>query len=476
MNALMQAVQAALEQSGLWREGAKLLCALSGGCDSVALIHALSRLKNSKNMVVKAVHVQHGLRGEDSAEDERFVRLLCQELQIPLIVEKAKLTGDMHTPGMETMARDCRRQIFARQMKAMSADALLTAHHQNDQAETVLMHLLRGSGMQGLCGMQTAAPFGDALVIRPFLTLPKQQLRDALASENLPFREDGSNQEAVTPRNAIRLMLMPQLETLFPGSAGHMARLAETLAQDEACLSALADNVWQQAVYTRAPLFMLSLQALEKSPEAIRRRVLRRWFTEGLLAAGLQPEERALSHADTLALSALIHQPAGSCVNLPCGLMAARETDWLHLAYQSGQPLCAAESYAETVKPGTAQYVLPHMTLYAAPAEHLPRDAFSILLTRGQLNRLPVLRLPQPGDVIRPFGAPGHKQLRRYLTDRKIDPFLRAAWSVLCVENEVLWIPGLCASEALRLDTVPSDGIQLTLSGNTPFPLKTPKE
>lgn len=476
MNALMQAVQAALEQSGLWRDGARLLCALSGGCDSVALIHALSRLRSSKNVVVKAVHVQHGLRGEDSAEDERFVRLLCQDLQIPLMVEKAKLTGDMHTPGMETMARDCRRQIFARQMKAMSADALLTAHHQDDQAETVLMHLLRGSGMQGLCGMQTAAPFGDGLVIRPFLTLPKQQLRQVLEAENLPFREDGSNQEAVTPRNAIRLMLMPQLETLFPGSAGHMARLAETLAQDETCLSALADDVWQLAAYTRAPLFMLSLRTLEKSPEAIRRRVLRRWFAEGLLAAGLQPEERALSHADTLALSALIHQPAGSCVNLPCGLMAAREKDWLHLAYQSGQPLCAAESYAETVNPGTAQYVLPHMTLHAAPAESLPRDAFSILLTRGQLSRSPVLRLPQPGDIIRPFGAPGHKPLRRWMTDRKIDPFLRTAWPVLCVDNEVLWIPGLCASEVLRLDKVPCDGIQLTLNGETPLIPKSPKE
>ena len=476
MNALMQALRAALEQSGLWREGAKLLCALSGGCDSVALIHALSRLRSSKNVVVKAVHVQHGLRGEDSAEDERFVRLLCQELQIPLIVEKANLTGDMHTPGMETMARDCRRQIFARQMKAMSADALLTAHHQDDQAETVLMHLLRGSGMQGLCGMQTAAPFGDSLVIRPFLKLPKQQLRQVLEAENLPFREDGSNQETVTPRNAIRLMLMPQLETLFPGSAGHMARLAETLAQDEACLSALGDDVWQQAAYTRAPLFMLSLQVLEKSPEAIRRRVLRRWFTEGLLAAGLQPEERALSHGDTLALSALIHQPSGSSINLPCGLMAAREKEWLHLAHQSGQPLCAAEPYAETVKTGTAQYVLPHMTLHAAPAEYLPRDAFSILLTRGQLSCSPVLRLPQPGDIIRPFGAPGHKPLRRWMTDRKIDPFLRAAWPVLCVDNEVLWIPGLCASEMLRLDAVPSDGIQLTLCGDTPFSLKMPKE
>ena len=169
MNALMDAVRAAMQDCGLWREDAVLLCALSGGCDSVSLLHALCRLQKEASFRLHAVHVQHGLRGADSIADEQFVRELCVQLNVPLTVANANLSGDMHTPGMETLARERRRQIFEAQMKNLRAHALVTAHHRDDQAETVLMHLLRGSGMNGLCGMQTAAPFGGGLILRPLL-------------------------------------------------------------------------------------------------------------------------------------------------------------------------------------------------------------------------------------------------------------------------------------------------------------------
>lgn len=474
MNALMHAARAALASCGLWRQDAVLLCALSGGCDSVALLHTLNRLQKGMPFQLHAIHVQHGLRGEDSLADEQFARDLCCGLNIPLIVENAGLTGDMHTPGMETLARERRRAIFEQQMQLLHADALLTAHHQDDQAETVLMHLLRGSGMNGLCGMQTAAPFGCGLIVRPFLTVPKQQLRDALNAENLPCREDGSNQEAITPRNALRLNVLPNLEVLFPAACAHIAQLSESLQADEACLSAEAETLYQHCLYAVPPLFWLEAAPLARAPEAIRRRVLRRWFQDGCAAAGLAPQEQSLSHADTLALSALALQPGR--LNLPNGLMAAREKDGLHLLYQSGKPLCAAPPVHEIIRKERASYVLAHLTLNAAPAQFLPRDAFSVILSPEWLSLEPVLRTPQPEDTFQPFGAPGHKPLRRWMTDRKIDPFLRTALPVLCVQNEVLWIPGLCASEQLRLNAVPKDGLCLTLTGSSPFTPKSQKE
>ena len=476
MNALMQSARSALLQCGLWRNDAVLLCALSGGCDSVALLHTLCRLQRETPFSLHAVHVQHGLRGEESLADERFVRELCRSLKVPLTVENAGLTGDMHTPGMETLARESRRRIFEKQLCTNRADALLTAHHLDDQAETVLMHLLRGSGMTGLCGMQPAAPFGSGLILRPFLGLSKQQLRAALTAENLPFREDGSNQEAVTPRNALRLAAMPQLEALFPNACTHMAQTAEALSAEEAYISHQADELYATIHYDEAPLFMLTLAPLNAAPEALRRRVLRRWYREGLRAAGLQPDERGLSHADTLALSALCAQPPGSRLNLPCGLMAAREKAYLHLVHQSGEPLQPAQAFSEAVQPGRAGYALPHLTLKASAPHALPHDAQSIILSPEWLKKQPVLRMPQPEDVIRPFGAPGHKPLRRYLTDRKTDPFLRPVLPVLCVQQEVLWIPGLCASEMLRLESLPANALELKISGHTPFIPKPPKE
>lgn len=476
MNALMNAARAALSAGGLWREDAALLCALSGGSDSAALLHTLCRLQSEMPFRLFAVHVQHGLRGQASLADEQFVRELCRSLNVPLLVENAGLSGDMHSPGVETQARERRRAIFERQMQRLHADALLTAHHRDDQTETVLMHLLRGSGLNGLCGMYMAAPFGCGQIIRPFLALSKQQLRDALTAEQLAFREDESNFEAVTPRNALRLHVLPQLETLFPGAGAHIAQLSESLQADEACLSAEANRLYPSVCYAVPPLFMLAALSLASAPEAIRRRVLRRWFQDGCAAAAITLQEQSLSHTDTLALSALVSQPAGSRVNLPNGLMAAREKDWLHLLRQSGEPLCAAPPVHEIICKERTMYALPHMTISAAPAQTLPRDASCVILPPEWLSRQPVLRTPQPEDTIRPFGAPGHKPLRRWMTDRRIDPLLRAALPVLCAEHEVLWIPGLCASELLRLDTIPPDALELKRIGETPFIPKPPKE
>jgi len=474
MNQLTTAVQGALESAGLWKDGTALLIGVSGGCDSVALLHAACRLRAQKNLLVHAVHVQHGLRGADSLEDERFVRALCESLHVPLTVENAGLTGDMHTPGMEALARDSRRRIFANLLSSLNADALLTAHHRDDQAETVLMHLLRGSGLTGLCGMSESVPFGNALLIRPFLGLPKAQLRAALEAENLPCREDGSNQEAITPRNVLRLDVLPQLNGLFPGADEHIARLAETISADEAFLCAEADALYERSRYAKPPLFMLRLKPLAQAHEAIRRRVLRRWYLDGVQAAGLTAGERSLCFEDSRALSALIFQPEGSVLNLPHGLMACREREWLHMVFQIGQPLCPAAPFCTAVSPMRPVYDLPNLTLRAALPSYPPRDALSVVLTPELLMRQPVWRTPQPEDVIRPFGAPGHKPLRRYFTDRKTDRFLRTAWPVLAISNEVLWLPGLCASELTRVDPLPEQGIQLTVTGETPFNL--PKE
>jgi len=476
VNALLAAARTALKGCGLWRTDVTLLCAVSGGCDSVALLHTLSRLRQEMPFSLCAVHVQHGLRGDESLQDEQFVRSLCTSLNVPLTVENAGLTGDMSTLGMETLARDRRRQIFQSLTDSLPADALLTAHHRDDQAETVLMHLLRGSGMQGLCGMQTAVPFGRALAVRPFLTLGRQQLQNALDAEGLSFREDSSNQQAVTPRNALRLQIMPQLETLFPGAGEHIAQLAETLQADEACLSQKADELYHAARYVQPPLWMLDVRRLAAAPQAIRRRTVRRWYQDGLTAAGLQPDERSLSHQDTCLLDELVFQPAGSRLNLPCGLMAARENDWLHLVRQTGEALRPAADDPQTVCRERTSYALAHITLRAEPAVRLPQDACSVILPADLLEQHPVLRLPEPQDVIRPFGAPGRKPLRRWMTDRKLDPFLRPALPVLCLRNEVLWAPGLCTGEALRCRSIPENAIQLTLAGETPFTPKPPKE
>lgn len=463
MNALCSIVKAVLEKAGLLRPDVHLLCALSGGADSVALLHALCRVQETCRFQVYAVHVQHGLRGMASQEDEAFVRRLCDDAQVPLYVYTAALGGSMHEPGVETRARNARREFFAACMAQTKADALLTAHHRDDQTETVLMHLLRGSGMRGLCGMPECAPFADGLLLRPFLTLPKADLIRALESEALPHREDGSNQEALTPRNALRLSVLPALEALYPGAGAHIAQAAETLRADESFLQAEAERLYHLSVHHVPPLCAIARAPLMNAPSALVRRVLRRCYE----LAARPTADQSLSHADTVRLEALLYGSVGETLNLPGGWTAVCQADHLHLT-QTG-PLLSSDEAAQPVRAGYAGYVFQHACIAQSEADKdIPTSPCEIILTPETLAAAPALRMPQPDDRIHPLGAPGSKPFRRFMTDRKADPFFRYQRPVLASGQEILWIPGLCTAEALRLSAVPPGSIRLTYMASIP--------
>ena len=436
-DAPVAAVRRALEDAGLFRGGAGLRCGVSGGADSVALLYALWRLRSEAGFRLEASHVQHDLRGEASLEDERFVRALCDELKVPLHVENAGLTGGMEAPGMEARARERRRAIFARQMDALKLDAVLVAHHRDDQAETVLMRLLRGAGTDGLCGMRACVPFGRGVMLRPFLGLGKQTLVQALAQEGLPHREDESNQSPVTPRNALRLEVLPAMERLFPGAAGHIAEAAEALGTDAGCLDALAERLYETARAELPPLHALRRGPLAHAPEALAR------------------------------------AEAGETCNLPLGLKAVAGRAYLYLLTQRDEPLSpapAARPLPVTVHESAYVLDFTHVTQTpAGPETPVPSHAGEAVLSPEVLALGPVMRRPRPGDRIRPMGAPGEKPLRRFLTDRRVDPPLRPYLAVLAVENEVLWIPRLCASERLRLNAVPAGSVRLQVLSGDPY-------
>ena len=195
---LLAALRRSLEAAGLWRKNALLLAAVSGGGDSVALLYGLALLREDGGFRLAACHVQHGLRGESTRLDQRLTEALCARWNVPLTVREAGLQGDMNTPGIETLAREKRRELFARCMDELSADALLTAHHRDDQAETVLMHLLRGAGGKGLSGIAPRTAFGRGLLLRPLLELSKQELEAVLREADVPFRHDESNDSPCT--------------------------------------------------------------------------------------------------------------------------------------------------------------------------------------------------------------------------------------------------------------------------------------
>lgn len=454
MNELQEALKRSLAKAGLWKSGGTLLCALSGGGDSVALCRTLCDLREEGGYRLWACFVQHGLRGENSRQDQSFVEALCREWNVPLQTRDAGLSGDMNAPGVETLARERRRALFRECMEETAADAVLTAHHQDDQAETVLMHLLRGAGGKGLCGVPESAPFGRGLLLRPFLSLPKAALERFLREEGIPFRHDESNDLCCTPRNVLRLRTLPQMEEMFPGASRRLAQTAETLRQDEECLEELASALYRRCLFQARGIFALETAPLVSAPAALRLRALRRFYREGLEAAAIRSDEKDLSREETLALSALTEGDCGGRRNLPRDLQALRGRELLHLLRQNGEPLAAAPRPApRALAPeasgliwGDRRFVLRPP---ADPPHPLPGDASRVLLTEEELSAC-VLRGPEAGDWFHPFGAPGGKPLRRYLTDRKLDEPLRRALCILARGGQTLWIPGMAAAESLR--------------------------
>ena len=241
----------------LLRAGERICVAVSGGADSVALLLALSeanRAKESLGVVLSAAHVHHGLRGPEADADERFVRDLCERLEVPLVVKHVDVAArqEAEREGMEEAARELRYQLFRELMNSGRADVVVTAHTLDDQAETVVMKLLRGAWTEGIGGIapivECTGP-GRGRIVRPMLGVRRLEVEAYLRDRAQTWREDATNRDLSLMRNRVRHELMPMLRGFNPGIDAALARLAE-IARDE-------ESFWQTEIARVLPQVLL---------------------------------------------------------------------------------------------------------------------------------------------------------------------------------------------------------------------------
>lgn len=219
---------------------APLAVACSGGADSVALLHIL---KKTYAGALCAIHVHHGIRGAEADRDADFCRALCARLDVPCTVLYVDVPAlaEKNGMGLESAAREARYEALLAEMKQRGIPLLATAHHADDQLETMLQHLLRGAGTRGLCGIPALRALADGYaVVRPLLQMTKAQILDYCKENGLDFVVDSTNEEPCCPRNRLRAAVMPVLRELWPAGAARAARAAAALAEDEAYLHGLA--------------------------------------------------------------------------------------------------------------------------------------------------------------------------------------------------------------------------------------------
>ncbi len=429
----------------------RLLLGLSGGADSVALLRLLLVLRDAGEIHLEAAHVNHALRAEESDADEAFVRSLCRRFDVPLHCFRA--VPPEH-PG-EDWARRVRYGFFRDAMAQHGMDALVLAHHRFDQAETLMLHLLRGAGLNGLCAMREDACQGGMRILRPLLRFGRGELRALLRDLGQDWREDSSNQDGRYLRNAVRHELLPLMERLAPGAEMRLAATASLLQEDAEFLFDAAEELLARAAHGRC----LRLELLCEQPPGLRRHALRLWWQrEG--APGLP--ERSLTQMQTAALCALADAGAGARCNLPGAWHAFRGWRYLHLVPGDAPPPAAPVPLGDT---GAA---LDGVTLHILPPQPDPGDGKRCQQLPCAMLRGCVLRHRRTGDWIRPFGCAGRQSLQDYLVNRRVDAPFRDALPLLCRGGEVLLVGGVGAGNVPRA-RADEECVRLVFDGDMPW-------
>lgn len=381
--------------------GEAVVCAVSGGADSMALLWGMYLLKDQLDISLSSAHFNHRLRGEESDRDEAFVRKFCADYGIGLTVGSEKVVAG--AKGLEAAAREA-RYTFLKGLPGKIA----TAHTADDNAETVLMHLVRGTGLKGLGGI---APVNGNL-IRPMLEITRQEVLEFLTEYSIPYMEDSSNSGDDFLRNRLRHHVMPLLKAENPSLSMNLSKMAMRLRLDEQALNAVSNGEMTNSV--------AELRALAP---AIRSRVL----AQMLLDAGVKEPEAA--HIQTMEQLVFADNPSARAC-FPGGVTIARN-------YDSLQPL-SEEIRLQTQElscPGSCS--LQGVQILCAPNDSNERTTTSFSVTpKGKI----VVRARQTGDVIRLSG--GTKSLKKLFIDQKIPASQRSSVAVIADDAGVLGVVG----------------------------------
>jgi tRNA(Ile)-lysidine synthase len=446
-----------VEQHHLFTTDDTLIVAISGGADSTALLDLLINLPGYNNLKLIAAHLNHCLRGSESDADEEFCRLLAAKFGIHFEVCRVDVNAlaASYRLNLEDAGRQARIRFLDEICNKYCAAVVVLAHHADDQAETVLMRLLRGSGMTGLSGMSYRNVRG---YVRPLLDVSRADIEQYLRKRDLSWREDASNKDTTYLRNRIRHELLPLLETYNPAIRSNLIATASIITADERVLEDLTDKTFADSCHLGEGRVICNIGQLRTINHALRRRVLRHAYKK--LIGNL--EGVSLRHIEALCGLIDSDRPNGR-VNLPHVVTAVREYDRLILIPKN---YTESDTSTELLITETACYQLSGgitISITSADTKLFQTDPNSICL---DLEAFPLpwhVRTFKPGDRIQPFGMSGRKKVKDIFIDRKISLSQRKRIPLLFCGCDLIWIAGVCPSELTRIETPSAATVRVTI-------------
>lgn len=419
-----------------------ILLGLSGGADSSALLLMLKEYARQNGSRIYAAHLNHGIRGIEADRDEQFCKELCLRAGVEFFSKKLDIPAMASESGesLETAARNARYQFFYEIMKENNIKILATAHNADDNLETLIFNIARGTGLGGLCGIPDSRPIGDCVVIRPILTMEKEKIIAFCKDNGISFVTDSTNADNEYTRNKIRNRVIPILKEINSNAVNNASRMTESLKDDSLCLQSMAGWFLEEL----GDDCSIELEKLCGSPSSIVNRALIRLYDE--LTGGKTLETIHINAIKALAKKGVPH----SSVSLPNGVEARVENGRLWLLRKSDVK-ASPEDFVIPLENGNNEISVAGVDIILND-RHYSKNIYkkSILLSieSDKINGTLIAKSRSAGDKILLGGM--HKSVKKLFTEKKIPLELRARIPIICDEDGILAIPFIGIRDGAR--------------------------
>jgi len=470
---LIKLVTHILKELGLAMSKQPLIIAVSGGPDSMALLLLLSELRKPLGLNLHVAHLDHGLRGRESQEDAQFVEEMAASMSIPVTLgqEDVESYRTAHSLSLEEAAREVRYSFLSKVAAAQQADTVVLGHTADDQAETILMHLLRGSGLTGLTGMSSLAHWPSShneqslSLVRPLLAIKRWETVSYCLWKKITPKEDSTNLYHKFTRNRLRLDLIPRLESYNPRFQESLLRLSRSASQDQAYILEEAIQARNKLASDSGDGITIERKQFIALAETLKRHLLRLVYEE------IKGSSHGLEHRHLEAMVRLAMTSTGKDIDLPNGLVYSVRHEFIRLGFGKSKPPDApvvVGEYPLTV-PGNVR--IPGWTvrtrLSAGESGISTSGTYSVRLNEGSVGRRLLVRRRKPGDRFQPIGMTGFKTLQDFMVDEKVPQEMRDRIPLVISDERIAWVVGLRIADWAKLTEDTTNVVSLEFSPTT---------
>ncbi|ABF39067.1 tRNA(Ile)-lysidine synthetase-like protein [Candidatus Koribacter versatilis Ellin345] len=449
---MLPSLKSYIRTHALFRPGDRVGVAVSGGADSVALLRGLLELRSELGIALSVVHLHHGIRGAEADADEQFVADLAGQFDLSLHLERVDVPShsSQEKLSLETAARDLRYAFFRRLLESSACDKVATAHTLDDQAETVLLRILRGTGTRGLAAIppfRDASPELAACIVRPLLGTERTEVETYLKSLNQPWREDSTNTDPKHLRNRIRHELLPMLEAEYnPALRQSLANLAEIARAEEEYWGPIVERHFDQIVTMTNFGAVLDRSRLSELPQAFRRRVL--------LALHDRLDMPVSFDGVDFELDFIEGNQKGHITHAQASIQVTSDQVSFFLRDLTKDGPAAPVLFDQPLSIPTTLTLPTSTTLRTTfiPASNAPRYNPHNLLAHDRLQLPLRVRNWQPGDRYWPAGSKQPEKLKRLFAEHHISADARLTWPVVLSGETIVWVKDFPVAQGFQAE------------------------